>query len=97
MRVRGTASAGTPHEPEFRGEGDGADVALSTEERRLVELIVAGYTNEDMARHFSRSESTIHRRTARVLSKLDVTNKFELVLFAISRRIVAGTQPEFPA
>ena len=64
------------------------DVLLSVEERQIVALIVAGYTNKDIARHFSRSESTIHRRVIRVFAKLGVGNKLEMVLFAVSHGIV---------
>jgi two-component system response regulator NreC len=66
------------------------DFNLSTEEQRIVALIVAGYTNKDMAVHFSLSQSTIYRRTIRIIAKLGVCNKFELLLFAISHELLGG-------
>jgi DNA-binding NarL/FixJ family response regulator len=59
------------------------DFALSTEERRLIALVAAGYSNKEMARHFALSESTIYRRAVRILGKLGAANRFELVLVAI--------------
>jgi DNA-binding NarL/FixJ family response regulator len=75
-------------------QADGEDFILSDEENQIVALIVAGYTNKDIARHFSLSESTIYRRIFRIFGKLGVCNKFELVLFTINHRICAGAQPE---
>jgi len=77
-------------------QADGENFVLSTEERRIVELIVAGYTNKEIALYFSLSESAINRRTVLIINKLGVSNKLELVLFAISRRIVGRAQPEHP-
>ena len=63
---------------------------LSTEERRIVALIVAGYTNKDMAGRFSLSQSTIYRRTLRIIAKLGVCNKFELLLYTMSNQLLSG-------
>ena len=63
---------------------------LSIEEQRIVALIVAGYTNKDMAGHFSLSQSTIYRRTLRIIAKLGVCNKFELLLFTMSSQLRSG-------
>ena len=68
-------------------QADGVDAALSAEEYRMAELIVAGYTDADLASLFSLTEATIHDRTARIFAKLGVSNKLELVLFAISYRV----------
>ncbi|MGA2984060.1 MAG: helix-turn-helix transcriptional regulator [Terriglobia bacterium] len=81
-------------QPDPGCRADGEDFTLSSEEHQIVALIVAGYTNKDMARHFSLSESTIYRRTLRIFGKLGVSNRFELVLCAINRRLSAGAQPE---
>ncbi len=68
---------------------DGGDFALSTEERRLIALVMAGYSNKQMARHFALSESTIYRRAVRILDKVGAANRFELVLVALSYGISA--------
>jgi DNA-binding NarL/FixJ family response regulator len=62
---------------------EGGDFALSSEERRLISLVVAGYSNKELARHFALSKSTIYRRAIRILDKVGAANRFELVLVAI--------------
>jgi DNA-binding NarL/FixJ family response regulator len=80
------------HDSSCQAAGEGFN--LTSEERQIVALIVAGYTNKDMARHFSLSESTIYRRTLRIVDKLGLANKFELVLFTLNRRIFADEHHE---
>ena len=67
---------------------NGKEFALSADERRIITFLAAGYTNVDIARQFSVDASTISRRTARILEKLGVANKLELILFAIHYGIV---------
>ena len=68
---------GTPFEP------------LSPKECRIVEMIASGYTIQDMAQLLSLSRSSICRRTARILGKLGVANKLELILFAMNHGILS--------
>jgi DNA-binding NarL/FixJ family response regulator len=56
---------------------------FSAEERRLIELILGGYSNRNMALDLSLSESCIYRRMVRLFAKLRVANKIELALFAL--------------
>jgi DNA-binding NarL/FixJ family response regulator len=62
--------------------------ALSAQERLIISLIVVGYTNRAIANYLSLSESTIHRRIVRIFATLGVSDKFELVLFAVDRGII---------
>ena len=87
---------GASRQPGSAHPARGKDFTLSPEERRIVGLILAGYTNKAIARQFSLGESTIYRRTAQIIRKLRVANKFELVLFAINHRIV-NQSPEEPS
>jgi DNA-binding CsgD family transcriptional regulator len=73
--------------------GGGKELILSAEEYRIVALILAGYTYQEMARQFSLAASTVSRRAGRILAKLGVANKLELVLFAIHYGIVFPQQP----
>jgi DNA-binding NarL/FixJ family response regulator len=66
------------------------DFILTAEERRIIALIVRGLTNKGVARRLSLGESTIKRRIVRILGKLRVTDRIELVLYALSRGIVKG-------
>src|SRR5208283_4021147 len=75
------------HPPDPNRQAEDVDSTLSPEECRIIALIVAGYTNRDMARKLSLSESTINRRIAGIIGKLGVANRFELMLFAIKHRI----------
>lgn len=70
-----------------RRQGDIEGCALSPREREMVELILRGYTDQEMARYYSLSESTINRRTLRIIRKLGVVNKLELILLECSRRL----------
>ena len=63
---------------------------LSAEERRIIALIVRGLTNRAVARRLGLSESTIKRRIVRILGKLGVNDRVELVLYALSHGIVKG-------
>jgi len=74
---------GTPFEP------------LSPKECRMVEMIAAGYTIDEMAQLLSLSRSSICRRTARILGKLGVANKLELILFAMNHGILSP-MPKHP-
>ena len=61
---------------------------LTSEEFQIITMIVSGFTNQEMGRHFCCSEDTIYRRTLRIIEKLGVENRLELVLFALSHQVV---------
>ena len=86
-RVIAMDSAGVTRQPPSNRRAHSEDRSLSEEERRIIALIVAGYANKDIARQFSVGVGTIYRRTVRIMRKLRVANKFELVLFAIDHGI----------
>jgi len=73
-------------------QADEGALPLSREERQLVALIVEGHTNRALARYFSLCERTIYRRMVRIRSKLGVSNRLELMLFAIERGIINRSQ-----
>ena len=77
-----------PQQPKSFCRAGGEDLMLSSEEFQIIAMIISGYTKQEMARYFCFSEATIHRRTRRIIEKLGVTNKLELVLFALSHRVV---------
>jgi DNA-binding NarL/FixJ family response regulator len=85
--------ARTPHQTDSSRQGDRESFRLSQEEQRIVALILAGYSNKDMAHHFSLSQSTIHRRIVRILVKVGLRNKIELVFFMMTGQLSAGAQP----
>ena len=60
---------------------------LTPRELEIVSAIVAGLSNKDMARQFAISEQTVKHHLTRIYSKLGVSNRLELALYAIQRRL----------
>jgi DNA-binding NarL/FixJ family response regulator len=72
-----------PRDP-AQGQGHG----LTPREREIVSAIVAGLSNRDTARQCAISEQTVKHHLTRIYDKLGVSNRLELALFAIERRLV---------
>jgi two-component system, NarL family, nitrate/nitrite response regulator NarL len=75
---------GAPREP-------GERAGLTPREMEIVSAIVAGLSNRDMARQFAISEQTVKHHLTRIYSKLGVSNRLELALYAIQRRLADDT------
>jgi DNA-binding NarL/FixJ family response regulator len=56
---------------------------LSSRELEVVALIVAGYTNKDLAQKLGISENTAKHHLTNIFNKLGVSNRLELVLYAV--------------
>jgi DNA-binding NarL/FixJ family response regulator len=56
---------------------------LSRREREVVQLIVAGSTSSDIALHLSLSRKTVDTYRGRIMVKLGVANRSELIRFAL--------------
>jgi len=65
------------------------DFGLTSREMQVIALIVAGYTNKDLARKLHISEHTAKHHLTNVFDKLGVSNRLELVLFAIGHRLIS--------
>ena len=63
---------------------------LSSREMQVIALIVAGYTNKDLARELGISENTAKHHLTNIFDKLGVSNRLELVLYAVDHGLVAG-------
>jgi DNA-binding NarL/FixJ family response regulator len=57
---------------------------LTRRELQIVAAVTAGYTNKDIAIKFSLSEQTVKHHLTHIFDKLGVSNRLELVIFAIS-------------
>jgi len=66
----------------------GKPFKLTARELEVIERIVAGYTNKDMAQRFSISERTVKHHLTSIFRKLGVSSRLELVLFAVHHEIV---------
>jgi len=70
---------------------DGAErktFGVTPRELQVIARVVAGYTNKDMSKEFSISEQTVKHHLTNIFNKLGVSNRLELVLFAIAHNLV---------
>jgi len=65
------------------------DYGLTPREMEIVTLVVAGYSNPDIAQRCSISEQTVKHHVSNVFDKLGVSNRLELALFAVNHRLTA--------
>ena len=84
----GSALVRIARRPETHRENEVGISDLSPEDLRIIALIAAGYSNRNIARQLSLSESSVYRRVARISDKLDVSNRLELLLFAITSKLL---------
>jgi len=61
---------------------------LTARELEVIETIVAGYSNKDIGLKFSISEQTVKHHLTNIFDKLGVSNRLELVLFAVHNHVV---------
>jgi DNA-binding NarL/FixJ family response regulator len=61
---------------------------LSRRERDILELITAGYSNQEIAKARFLSMHTVRTHVQSILVKLDVHSKLEAAIFAVRHRIV---------
>jgi len=74
-------------------------LGLTPRELEIVTTVTAGFTNKEIAQRFSLSEETVKHHLTRIFSKLGVSNRLELALFAISQHLVeplSETRPKVP-
>jgi DNA-binding NarL/FixJ family response regulator len=62
---------------------------LSDREREIMQLVVEGRSNKEVAALLDISIATVETHRARILQKLDVHNTAELVLYAVRRGVIA--------
>ena len=77
-------------EPSHSAAGVRQNFGLSSRELEVIALIVAGYTNKDLARKLGISENTAKHHLTNIFDKLGVSNRLELVLYAVDHGLVAG-------
>jgi len=61
---------------------------LTSRELEMIDSIVAGYTNKDIGQKLSISEQTVKHHLTNIFNKLGVSNRLELVLFAVHHQVV---------
>jgi DNA-binding CsgD family transcriptional regulator len=58
---------------------------LTALDRRIIALVSAAYTNKQIARRLQITENAAKLHLARIFDKLEVSNRVELVLFALDQ------------
>jgi two-component system response regulator NreC len=70
------------------GQGVGAGDVLSDREREVLQLIAEGYTNREIADLLHVSVKTVQNHRSKIMSKLDLHDRGELIKYAIQQGII---------
>jgi len=70
----------------------GQRFCITHREMEIVEAVVAGYTNKEIARRLRVSVDTVRHHVTNIFNKTGASNRLELVLFAIEKKLVDSTQ-----
>jgi DNA-binding NarL/FixJ family response regulator len=79
----------TPHP---QGNGRRREFGLTPRETEVIALIVAGFTNKDIAEKFAISEHTVKHHLTSIFTKLGVSNRLELAFFSIDHHLLDNVQ-----
>lgn len=74
----------SPHE---EGQAQRPMFGLTSREREIIEKVVAGYSNGEIASHFMLSEHTVKHHISNVFDKVGVSTRLELAFFAVNHRL----------
>jgi DNA-binding NarL/FixJ family response regulator len=67
--------------------------SLSRQQRQIVEAIVSGCTNREIAEELRISERTVKYHLTRIFSKLGVSGRMELARFSLKNNVLAEAHP----
>jgi len=68
-------------------------VMLTPREEKTVSLVAEGLNNREIARELDLKENTVKKSLLRIYDKLGVSNRVELVLYALSHSQVRPAEP----
>jgi two-component system nitrate/nitrite response regulator NarL len=74
----------------------GRPFGLTTRELEIVRSVTRGWTNKEIAHNLTLSEETVKHHLTKIFSKLNVSNRLELSLFALSQQIVETPKRDAP-
>jgi DNA-binding NarL/FixJ family response regulator len=86
--------------PSVRLINSRGQVVLTPREEQTVHLVTEGLNNREVARELNLKENTVKKSLLRIYDKLGVSNRVELVLYALSHsqeRLPEPERPEQPA
>ncbi len=78
----------------LRGDGSQEGLAkhrrygLTPRELEIITLVVAGYSNPEIAQKLSISEQTVKHHISNIFDKLGVSNRLELALFTVNHKLI---------
>jgi two-component system response regulator NreC len=70
------------------GEGLSAQEVLTDREREVLQLIAEGYTNREIADLLHLSIKTVQNHRSKIMNKLDLHDRGELIKYAIQQGII---------
>ena len=77
-----------PQLSEQTGQKGGRDCELSPRELEVLQLIVDGKTNKEIAAHLGLSKNTVSVHRAHIMRELGIHKTAELVVYALRKRLV---------
>jgi DNA-binding NarL/FixJ family response regulator len=77
-------------------EQQAARYGLTRREMQMVAAIVEGFSNREIAQKFNVREDTVKHHLTSIFSKLGVSTRLELALFALEHRLVSKSSPAGP-
>jgi DNA-binding NarL/FixJ family response regulator len=79
-----------------RGATTSPTTPLSPREREVLELVAQGYTNQQIADHLGLSVKTVETYRARLVEKLGLQSRAELVRYALDSGLFGGEASSTP-
>jgi DNA-binding NarL/FixJ family response regulator len=78
-----------PIEPSMRWRNSALG-GISERERDVVHLLALGYTNQEIGKKLYVSPRTVDTHRARIMRKLELATRAELVLFALAHGVIGA-------
>jgi DNA-binding NarL/FixJ family response regulator len=69
-------------------------VVLTAREEQVVDLVVEGITTRNMAQQLGVKENTVKKSLQRIYEKLGISNRVDLVLYALTHREAERTRDD---
>ncbi|MCC7103644.1 MAG: response regulator transcription factor [Chloroflexi bacterium] len=90
------ARLSTPTQPAVMSQGIAGDGAaeLTAREREVLELLVAGAANKQIAHQLVVSENTVKYHLKNILQKLHLQNRAQVVAYALRHGLAGASEPE---